>query len=394
VLLPLLWVQSGDLAAATIDSTTVVSDGYYTITITGADGGSASQGLAGGAGATCTMVLKLTAGQVIRWVLGDPGVSGANAAGGGGSSALFIDSTEMMICGAGGGGDGAGGFGGPGFGGNADPNGDAGIGTLGGGGAAGVAGLGGGSGAPFLGDPLGGGGGGRLGAGAVNPGTGGLQATGSPVAVLGGAGSAAGGGAGYSGGGAATIITFGASAGGGGGYSGGGGAGAIGQAGGGGSIFYAVSPFYFSHTFTDGANGGGTNQAGTISIDYIPTIVVIDRVSLSARPVGDVLAALGSAGETAVEFDPDGDGFAAVLEWETLEERGTIGFYVERELADGQWQRINPEMLPGLITAPMGGQYLLVDPGVGPGEQHRYRILEQEAGGMIRRYGPYELEVQ
>ena len=34
-------------------------------------------------------------------------------------------------------------------------------------------------------------------------------------------------------------------------------------------------------------------------------------------------------------LDPDGDGRFAQLVWETMEQRGTIGFYVYRESGDG-----------------------------------------------------------
>ncbi len=89
-------------------------------------------------------------------------------------------------------------------------------------------------------------------------------------------------------------------------------------------------------------------------------------------------------------LDPDGDGLVVVLRWETLEERGTIGFYAER-LQDGVWVRINHEMLPGLIASPMGAQYWLADPGARPGDDYRYRLIEVEARGTTREYGPFDL---
>ena len=89
-------------------------------------------------------------------------------------------------------------------------------------------------------------------------------------------------------------------------------------------------------------------------------------------------------------LDPDGDGQVVVLRWETLEERGTIGFYAQR-LKDGVWTQINHEMLPGLIASPLGAQYWLADPGARPGDNYQYRLIEVEARGTIREYGPIYL---
>ena len=81
-----------------------------------------------------------------------------------------------------------------------------------------------------------------------------------------------------------------------------------------------------------------------------------------------------------------------VLRWETLEERGTVGFYAER-WQGGDWVKINAEMLPGLIAAPMGAQYWLADPGARPGDGYQYRLIEVEARGTTREYGPFDLRV-
>jgi uncharacterized repeat protein (TIGR01451 family) len=92
-------------------------------------------------------------------------------------------------------------------------------------------------------------------------------------------------------------------------------------------------------------------------------------------------------------LDPDGDGQVALVTWDTLEERGTIGFYLERQGADKQWQRINNDLLPGLVIAPTGGEYMLLDPAARSGELYRYRLIEQEADGNQRSYGPFNLKM-
>ena len=91
-------------------------------------------------------------------------------------------------------------------------------------------------------------------------------------------------------------------------------------------------------------------------------------------------------------LDPDGDALVVLLRWETLEERGTVGFYAERRQG-GDWKRINAKMLPGLIAAPMGAQYWLADPGARPDDNYQYRLIEVEARGTTRKYGPFDLKV-
>jgi|GEM_PF-2666337 len=93
-------------------------------------------------------------------------------------------------------------------------------------------------------------------------------------------------------------------------------------------------------------------------------------------------------------LDPDGDGQVAVLQWDTLEERGTIGFFVQRAAGNNHWILINNDMLPGLINAPMGGQYQLADPAARSGQVYQYRLIEQEADGHTQLYGPYILEMK
>ena len=175
----------------------------------------------------------------------------------------------------------------------------------------------------------------------------------------------------------------------------------------------------------DTSRASGTASEGEVE-DYPlavdPTAVTIGQVGLSARRLKDILADLrldqldkaalaallakwapGAALDADVDrqhllqafeeyLDPDGDGQVATLYWDTLAERGTLGFYVERRIAgtDAPWQRVREDMLPGLINAPAGGQYQLMDPGAVQGT-YEYRLIEQEARGGQRIYGPFEL---
>ena len=95
-------------------------------------------------------------------------------------------------------------------------------------------------------------------------------------------------------------------------------------------------------------------------------------------------------------LDPDGNGQVGVVKWETLQEIGTIGFYVERQKVgqeNDHWERVSNNMLPGMITAPLGAEYMLADPLVQPGIDYRYQLIEQEARGALNTYGPYLLRI-
>ncbi len=93
-------------------------------------------------------------------------------------------------------------------------------------------------------------------------------------------------------------------------------------------------------------------------------------------------------------LDPDGDGKVAVFYWNTLQEQGTIGFYVWRRRDDSDWVRLNNRMLPGLIHAPMGGDYILADPGANEAGAYQYRLVEKEAWGSTKVYGPFDVEIR
>ncbi len=204
---------------------TVPETGFYRITAIGAQGGSVTNGIAGGFGAKIGGDFSLTSGETLSIAVGGQGGGGDDSGGGGGGSFVTLPSSALVIAGGGGGagvseaggsglvggnggdGGGSGGFGGSnGFGGGgADGGGGGGSGGSGGSGAFGTGGFG-------FSAGLGGGGGG----------------------YGGGYGGFGGGGGGGRGGG-----------GGGGGYSGGGGGGNSGGFGGGG-----------------GGGGGGSYNAG------------------------------------------------------------------------------------------------------------------------------------
>jgi hypothetical protein len=91
-------------------------------------------------------------------------------------------------------------------------------------------------------------------------------------------------------------------------------------------------------------------------------------------------------------FDASLDSGQVVVEWETSSEVGTLGFYVFR-WGGGRtgWVQIHDTMLPGLINSPLGGQYSVIDETAPSGRALMYQLVEIEAGGVERHYGPYRV---
>ncbi len=292
-------------AATVVNETGLISDAYtvpqngrITITITGADGGAGSN-TRGGSGATVTGVFDVTAGQVLRYVVGGAGSTHAGtSAGGGGSTGVYIDNTLVMVAGAGGGGDNSASPGADGQGGNYDTPGLSGTGN-----GAGSGGTGGNGGGANINDSAGGGGVNSPGESAAAGGGG--QAIAAPalpgllVIAQGGSGSGTGsaGGDGFSGGGGADSYY----SGGGGGYSGGGAAGANGSAGGGGSYANTGATGYVSSTLTAGTDGGGGsagNEAdGSILVDFTGSYGLNPLPAGDANNAPDICNAAGAAGD-------------------------------------------------------------------------------------------------
>jgi hypothetical protein len=306
-------------------SYTVPNDGQYIITIKGAGGGGGST-TQGGEGATVTGTFDLTAGDIIRYVVGEGSTSGSISAGGGGSTGLFINSTIVMIAGGGAGGDNSSGA--VGLGANTTIAGDNGTGgSAGSGGGAGAGGTAGGSDA--------GAGGGYSSAGANGAAAGGGQgADTNPddgvTFVSGGSSDGANnssGGGGFTGGGGAAGNAY---SGGGGGASGGGAAGSGGSAGGGGSYLNTGATGYVSGTLTAGADGAASGGAGVDGADGFVEIVGFgdtdqDGVQDSYDPdsdgdgIADIIEAGGvdADGNGVVDgvfADTDGDGWSNVFD--------------------------------------------------------------------------------
>ena len=80
---------------------------------------------------------------------------------------------------------------------------------------------------------------------------------------------------------------------------------------------------------------------------------------------------------------------SVVVRWTTSSESGTLGFRLLREEA-GERVPVYDGVLPGLLDAPQGGVYDLVDGSASANTTTRYWLEEVEVGGRETLHGPYE----
>lgn len=186
---------------------------------------------------------------------------------------------------------------------------------------------------------------------------------------------------------------------------------------------FRVSSDSFTTADAEGAASDGEVEDYEVRFDFTPTSAVIDNFRVAVTTV-ETLSGLqdvdggsgsgsgsgsgaGSSVGNSVATGADQESLAqqlaglapdtpvAVVQWETLQERGTQGFFVERRAkGDKGWTRLNSDrMLPGLIVSPLGGEYLLLDTEAQVGEVYRYRLIEKEIWGSSRSYGPWRVKL-
>jgi hypothetical protein len=82
-----------------------------------------------------------------------------------------------------------------------------------------------------------------------------------------------------------------------------------------------------------------------------------------------------------------------VVEWETLSEIATVGFYLERySPKSGIYEKVNDRIVPSCMAG-QGGLYRLIDEnGAGEG-RIKYRLIEVERGNRSREHGPFSVIV-
>jgi len=113
-----------------------------------------------------------------------------------------------------------------------------------------------------------------------------------------------------------------------------------------------------------------TNELSVASYDFgftfVPTFVVISAV------------------RSRIE-----DG-VAVISWDVEIEIDTAGYWLER-WTDGEWVRVNTELIAAQFFVSGTRTYEQADPDVAPGSVQRYQIVEFDNQGRLLAYGPYDL---
>ncbi len=150
-----------------------------------------------------------------------------------------------------------------------------------------------------------------------------------------------------------------------------------------------------SHTWTVGSVVSGSSAGLVITGVVAVSGHITNTVAVSAVDQYDSNTSNNTNRDVIVtqvllsRFDVVPENGAAMIEWETDAEFGTIGFFLYRQTGDGASVRVNQQVLPGLLTAPQGGVYRYLDRTAPTGVRLQYYLEEIEADGARRRYGPF-----
>ncbi len=89
-------------------------------------------------------------------------------------------------------------------------------------------------------------------------------------------------------------------------------------------------------------------------------------------------------------FGSCSDSGQPTVEWQTGTESGTVGYNLWRKDREtGEYEQVNPMLLPALANAPQGGAYRLADPGAFSYEPVTYKLEEIDAEGRSLMHGPF-----
>ncbi len=158
----------------------------------------------------------------------------------------------------------------------------------------------------------------------------------------------------------------------------------------------AVTDGSGNYSFPDLPNGNYrirvTDTAQILSGYQVTTGADYQDVTLLDADISSVLFGYYRPKPTRVlleRFSTYTVGALTVVEWETASEFGTAGFDVYRLEANGSTVKVNPAFLPGLLVAPLGGTYTLIDRGAPRSGPVSYYLVEREARGGQNTFGPF-----
>lgn len=123
-----------------------------------------------------------------------------------------------------------------------------------------------------------------------------------------------------------------------------------------------------------------TNRAYVSRIDQLDTNLADNAAEVLILPSPTLVR--------LVSFEALTRAGSVVVAWQTAEEIGTAGFYLER-LEETGFTRVSNLMVPSQPFATEGARYELPDPRALPGGTYTYRLIEVEFDGTLRYLGPY-----
>ncbi len=143
--------------------------------------------------------------------------------------------------------------------------------------------------------------------------------------------------------------------------------------------------YYDLRRYIDPLMGPSRDPVTLTAISFNSPLPVKERDSVTATVL---LAAATKA--LLASFDAYGDGGRVVVEWRTAVEMGTAGFDLWRRRAgSAEYERVNPTLIPGVLTALQGGTYRYVDRGATIGTTVDYLLEEKELRGGGQTFGPF-----
>jgi len=137
----------------------------------------------------------------------------------------------------------------------------------------------------------------------------------------------------------------------------------------------------------------GTSDDGTLNVsgdDYLYVNYTDPNDSTDSTEVFAYVPTLAILSS----FKAYEEGNRVVVEWETASEVGTLGFYLYRKNEDtGKFEKLNQQILPGLLVHAQGGTYRYTDDTAVSGETYTYKLIEKESRGKSRVHGPFTITV-
>ncbi|MBA4386563.1 MAG: hypothetical protein C0404_01200 [Verrucomicrobia bacterium] len=171
---------------------------------------------------------------------------------------------------------------------------------------------------------------------------------------------------------------------------------------------------YSNHLASKGTYDSATRlwTIGTMTVGSYETLIVTGRLS----GVTNAVNVTNTAWVSCMQYDPNKnnntggvsiitlavvsrlDAFeesgSVVVEWETVSEVDTAGFWLNRVDKAGRRTRVNSDLIAAIPGTAQGSTYRLTDPAALPGGSYEYELEEVEGNGRVNVYGPYKVAVR